>query len=838
MPAFSAQWRGRMLSRMGRPQAGWVGCSQPAVRRHPHSALQMPVMTTLVKPQPHGHEADVAATSLARAAPELSAAGVFQAACGLFSAGRTAQAEACARQGLARWLGDHDLNNLLGVVLKQQGHYAQALQALERAALADPTSHAPLINRGGVLLAMGDGARAVPVYRQLIQLRPADAEMCRLLGVAHQLSGEMDLAIQHFEQACALAPADDRAWADLVAVQRRGERHDDALQTLARAVAAAGSTQRLVTVQAATLAAAGRHAEALAGLEAVLAKDPSAAWAHYHLGLIHDGFNRPAANRHLLRAAQLDPKNRDALVALARSLDRTRGPQEAACIQAAHAVARQVMALGGDLLPHSRVLAGILERCADHEGVADLIDFDRNGHHWARTGQPWALHHHLGRVRHAQDRRSLVEMHRCWGRGVEAVAERTPLRRAAPRTARGARRERIRVGVMSSDLRAHPVSYFALPLLEGHDRSRFEFFCYSWSNKPVDAVQKHIAGQVAVFRHHPQISHRDAAQLIADDQPDILFELGGTTDMNKLEVMAWRPAPVQVSWLGYPHSAGLASIDRILVDPWLKPADPALLAEQPFELAHSWVTLGRLGFGDGVAIEPGLPQDRHGPLTFGTMNNPAKYRPETLAAWAEVLRRTPGSRFLFVRPEGGATVFRQNIRRAFEACGVSGDRVDFIAVRGTHLQHYNAIDIALDTFPQTGGTTTCESLWMGVPVVTLVGEAFFERLSYSNLMNAGLAELCAFDVEAYIALAVALASDAPKRRALRTGMRERLRTQPLGRNELFVDDFQRAIESAVSRTGTHTGTHTGTRTGTRTGPRTGSRTAPRAGAAPAKRRRA
>src|SRR5207244_4194773 len=141
---------------------------------------------------------------------------------------------------------------------------------------------------------------------------------------------------------------------------------------------------------------------------------------------------------------------------------------------------------------------------------------------------------------------------------------------------------------------------------------------------------------------------------------------------------------------------------------------------------ESWVCLGRLGFGE-EPIEPGLPSDRQGAVTFGTMNNPYKYTPEVFALWAQVLRRVPGARFLFVRPECGAPRFRTNVTRAFESLGIAADRLTFEAVRGAHLSHYNRIDVALDTAPHTGGTTTCETLWMGVPAVTLVGEALFER---------------------------------------------------------------------------------------------------------------
>jgi predicted O-linked N-acetylglucosamine transferase (SPINDLY family) len=209
--------------------------------------------------------------------------------------------------------------------------------------------------------------------------------------------------------------------------------------------------------------------------------------------------------------------------------------------------------------------------------------------------------------------------------------------------------------------------------------------------------------------------------------------------------------------------------------------------------------LGRLGFNDSVPIEAGTPEERQGHLTFGTMNNPYKYNRATLATWAEVMRGVEGSRFLFVRPEGATAPFRDNVRKTFEANGVAGDRIDFIAVRGIHLQYYNKIDIALDTFPQTGGTTTCETLWMGVPTVSLVGEAFYERLSYSNLSNAGLGDLCAFDREGYVRTALDLARDQSRRQELRRTLRERIRDHPLGRAEWFVEDFQEAALRAVDQ---------------------------------------
>jgi len=261
--------------------------------------------------------------------------------------------------------------------------------------------------------------------------------------------------------------------------------------------------------------------------------------------------------------------------------------------------------------------------------------------------------------------------------------------------------------------------------------------------------------------------------------------------------MAYKPAPIQVSWLGYPHSCGLTTIDYILLDPYIKPPDPRLLIERPFEMPESWVSLGSVGFHD-VPIDPGVPEDRTGHLTFGTMNNPYKYTPALIGLWARVMAAVPDSTFLFVRPEGGTEIFRRNLAREFAKHGIAAERIEHVAVRGQHRPHYNKIDIALDTAPHVGGTTTCEAIWMGVPTVTLVGPAFFERLSYSNLSNAGLGDLCAATEDDYVRIAVALAADRPRRLALRHGLRDQIRARPLGQGQRWVDNFQHQIEAVVA----------------------------------------
>jgi predicted O-linked N-acetylglucosamine transferase (SPINDLY family) len=306
-----------------------------------------------------------------------------------------------------------------------------------------------------------------------------------------------------------------------------------------------------------------------------------------------------------------------------------------------------------------------------------------------------------------------------------------------------------------------------------------------------------MAARSKGFRWNPDISQRDAAQLIADDQLDILIELGGSTFMNKLEVMAYRPAPRQASWLGYPHSAGLSTIDYLVVDPYLVPDRPELMLEKPLMLPHAWYPLGSFHFRPEPAANLEPPVARNGFVTFGTANNPQKYTPQVVATWARVLRETPQSKFLFVRPEGASPSFRANLTAVFEAGGVAPDRILFEPVRGAHLPHYNRIDITLDCFPQTGGTTTCESLWMGAPCVTLVGESVFERLSYSVLMNLGLGELCARTLDDFVAVAVQLAADPGRIADLRGDLRQRMQASPLGRTEAWARDFYEAVARTV-----------------------------------------
>jgi protein O-GlcNAc transferase len=704
----------------------------------------------------------------------------------LSAAGRHAEAVEALRPAQARKPKDFGLANALGVMLKRAGRLDEAAAVLEGARRLEPRAVSPWQNLGNVQELRGDFRAAAAAFAAALRIEPRNAELWRLHGRALRALNDVDGSLASFDKAFALDPRNRDVAAVLIGLLLDRGDFDRAGAVAGKLRGALPGDSTAEIMEGRILLRRGRIAEARALLESVVAREPGERNANLLLARLHGDGDRRLANEALERAHAAEPDNPEIMDALIESLSRSRYGSEVAHLERAYLISKRLMERHPDRVPRfARSLRTVFQRVMDLDRLGRTGALAQLAPLWLAENRLSALHYELGQVESLEDRIRIVEWHREWGRR-EAAAIR-PVARPARPAVHGERK--LRVGFMSSDLRNHPVTYFTLPLLEGYDRDRVQVFCYSFYEGERDGVQAHIEAKVDAFRWWPRRPSPDVAAGIAEDELDILFELGGSTAMNKLEVMAYRPARIGASWLGYPHSAGLETIDYILTDPYIRPADPRLLIEKPFEMPESWVTLGRLGFHDRVPIEQGLPEERRGALTFGTMNNPYKYTTKCLDAWAAVLRAVPGSRFLFVRPEAAGESFVANARATFAARDVDPDRIEFIGVRGGHLPHYNGIDIALDSFPHTGGTTTCEALWMGVPTVTLVGPGFPERISNSNLHNAGLGELCAATPEAFVQVAAALAGDKARRRVLRRELRGMIRQRPLGDTDRFVRAF-------------------------------------------------
>jgi predicted O-linked N-acetylglucosamine transferase (SPINDLY family) len=354
---------------------------------------------------------------------------------------------------------------------------------------------------------------------------------------------------------------------------------------------------------------------------------------------------------------------------------------------------------------------------------------------------------------------------------------------------------RLRVGLVSGDLREHPVGFFVesvLATLKSKAAGRLEVFAYA-SHFRADAVTEGIKASCCGWRSAVGLSDENLAQRIRDDGIDILIDLSGHTAYNRLPLFAWKPAPVQATWLGYFATTGVTAIDYLIADPWTLPeTEEANFTEKIWRLPET-----RLCFTPpnvGVEVVP-LPALSNGYITFGCFNNLTKMNDDVVALWGRVLAAVPGSRLFLKAKQLREASVRQSIVERFSANGVAADRLilEGSTPRAEYLATYQRVDIALDPFPYTGGATSAEALWMGVPVLTLAGERFLSRQGIGLLMNAGLPEWIAADADDYVARAVSHASDLQRLAALRGGLRQQVLASPIFDATRFAHHFEAAM---------------------------------------------
>jgi len=350
---------------------------------------------------------------------------------------------------------------------------------------------------------------------------------------------------------------------------------------------------------------------------------------------------------------------------------------------------------------------------------------------------------------------------------------------------------RLRIGYVSGDFRRHPVAWFMENVLRAHDRSAVEVFCYA-SNRTVDETTARLE---ALADHWHAVRGLDDAALealIRHDAIDILIDLSGHTNGNRLRVFLAKPAPVQCTWLGYYATTALPGMDYIIADRFVvPPGAEALYTEKPWRLPDSYLCFTPPD--PDVAGGP-PPLLRNRAVTFGSCNNVIKINMGVMAVWSRILGAVPGSRLLLRSHALSNAKVQHELTRQFAAAGVPPERLILLpaAERAELLATYNEIDIALDPFPYGGGTTTVEALWMGVPVVSLRGNRFTGRVSESILATAGCPELVLDGEDAYVAKAIALASDAEGLARSRAGMREQLARSPLCDAERFTGHLEAA----------------------------------------------
>ncbi|HXP95442.1 MAG TPA: tetratricopeptide repeat protein, partial [Telmatospirillum sp.] len=548
-------------------------------------------------------------------------------------------------------------------------------------------------------------------YRQILAQDPRHADSLHLLGVVAGQTGRFDLAIQAISDAIALDG-------------RQGEYHSN----LGNA-----------------LQAQGRFAEAIACFSKALTLNPRHPETHNSIGLVLKELGRQdeamAAYR---KAIDLKPDFPEAQNNLGIALNTQGRLGEAAAAYRKAIDLRPNFAEAYNNLGNTLRDQGLLEDALAAYETALFLKADYPKAH----SNFLMLHHYSARFSNSD----CLARARTFAQKVERT-HRLPAVRGAVDPQR-----RLRIGYVSADFRAHPVGYFLARVLESHDPGQVERFCYS--NFPsADAMTARLRGAAEHWRSIVGMPDAEAAAMIRGDAIDILVDLSGHTDGNRLPLFALKPAPVQVTWLGYFGTTGLSAIDYVLADRFVvPPGEDDAFTETVYRLPDCYLCYSPHPL--DIPVEP-FPALSNGFVTFGSFNNWTKISAETVATWATILRKVTGSRLFLKTKSLGDADCRSLVLRQFADNGIDADRLilEGASPLADALAAYSRVDIALDPFPFGGGTTTAETLWMGVPLVTRRGERWSGRMSESILATVGLGDWVAKDVEAYVDIACRLAAD-------------------------------------------------------------------------------
>lgn len=563
----------------------------------------------------------------------------------------------------------------------------------------------------------------------------------------------------------------------------------------------------------------GQPEVAIPAFQAAIRLDPRDANAHHRLGQALMGAGDLAgAERSLLQAIKLNPTQVAYHLALAEALSQGNRVEEAikVCRKACNiapkhllllnylasllfkmkreADARKVMANAQRIDPdHPETLRNLAELAALQGHADEAVAYLRK----AVAADPENLSIRSSLIFHlnylpeisAEEIRQEAEV-------FGAIAGKgTPLA-PLPRSKGG---QAVRVGLVSSDLRDHSVGFFLYGLLPEMKAQGLEIFAYTTSSI-FDSTSRHIRQCVDKWTSICGMADQLAAKTIQQDQIDILIDLSGQTSGNRLAIFAYRPAPVQIaSWIGFSTTSGMAAMDYMLADPHVAPpGEESNFTETLWRLPRTYQCFSPPH--DAPAFQP-APCLQSGQITFGSLNNLAKMTDPVVAVWAEILTAVKNSKLLLRTSQMKNPEVRKAVQDRFARHGITPDRLILMEPgnRQEALATYGRIDIALDPFPYTGGTTTAEALWMGVPVVTLRGDRFSARMGVGMLCNAALPEWVANSPGDYVAKAVAFASDQPAIAALRQELQANLAQQPLFNTHAFAKDLAEAFQAMLAK---------------------------------------
>lgn len=589
-------------------------------------------------------------------------------------------------------------------------------------------------------------AEAEQAYRQILKSTPNQPMVLHFLGVIAMQNGEFEVAEDYISKAISLQPGYSEAHGNLGVLYRKQRKWDKAIASYRKAIAI----------------------------------NPKYAEGHYNLGIaLSEQGNPKEAIASYLHALELNPNYSEAHYNLALELQKKEEPENA--ISAYHKAisinpnySKAFNGLGNIL----KELGLLTEAQANYRRALDAQPDYTSAHSNILLTMQYELN---------QTSATLLEQHQKWERDhCQGYQENWPVHNNSADTNR-----RLRVGFVSPDLGNHPVGYFIVGLLEHLPKSEIESICYS--DRKADELTHRIKAAADVWNDVTEISDEDLFDTLLADHIDILIDLSGHSGKSRLHVFARKPAPVQVAWAGYVGTTGLSAIDYLISDRYSTPeGEDAHYVEKIARMPDGWLCYDPPSYAPAVSS---LPFERNGYITFCSFSNPAKINEDVLTVWAQILTAVPNSKLLLQYASINTITNRERLIRSMEAKGIDPERLE-LKGRYPHpdlLARYNDVDIALDPFPYSGGLTTYEAIWMGVPVVTMPGNTFASRHSTSHLMALGTPELIAADESAYVQLAVNLASDPAALAQMRQNLRPKMEASPICDHPKFAAGFAKLL---------------------------------------------
>lgn len=742
----------------------------------------------------------------------------------------------------------HHVN--LAYALQQLGEAAEATEQLRQAVSLDPQSFDAQYMLAGALESVPDLDAAVEHMRMALALRPdfepARADLCRMLALKgdaadaraiieeaiarnplnpdfhHYLGnvctaeGQPDAAIAHYRRALELRPDYAQVIANIGSVQRSQGLFEEAIASYEQAIDVDPTLADAHVKWGMLRNAQGRYAEAEVALRRALELDPRNADTLSELGGVCRAQGKTVqAVEHYRRVLALRPDLSSAYANLGLVLDENGQAGEAIAVYRQGLSVKPIAEIHGNLAIALAKLGNIDEaiehyeeairldpdnphaRCNLASALGDMGATERAIAAYREVLRRWPDHliahsnllFYLAITDHETPDQYLAEARR-----FDAKLTRAPLPPAAPRDRAPGRP--LRVGFVSGDFRVHPVGLFIEGILNHLDPGKLELVGYHTQGLE-DALTARVKQR---FKHWVVLKGLDdetAARRIRSDEVDILIDLSGHSAENRLGVFAYRPAPLQITWLGYFASTGVSAIDYVLADEGcVPPGNEAQFSERVWRLPQTRLCFTPPPADTTPPVEP-LPALQRGVITFGCFQRLPKITDDVISLWGEVMERLPGSRLLIQSVQTGrAKAVEQTLARLARV-GITADRV---MIRGpvsrdAYLKTYSEIDIVLDTFPFPGGTTTCEALWMGVPTLTLCGETMISRQGETMLRAADLPEWVAVDRGDYVRKGVQLATDIDALVRLRESMRSRVAASALFDVRLFARRLEDALEA-------------------------------------------